>query len=116
MNIEEFYDADERRRDSQELEFGNEWHDASGNRFDLSYVVATGELYMMSAPEGEIYEDPFGDMEVMKEPVAALSVEVLGVIASADEVHRALSGWEQAMGQPNSLQWLRSRVGSASGS
>ena len=53
MNIEEFYDADERRRESPELELGNEWRDADGYRYDLSYVVDTGELYSMAAPEGD---------------------------------------------------------------
>ena len=113
VNIEEFYEADERRRDSEELELGSEWRDAAGRRFDLSYVVDTGELYLMSAPEGEAYEDPFGDIGVMPEQVAALRVEVLGTMPSVDDVHQALAGWEQAMGQPDSVGWLRERVAGA---
>jgi len=110
VNIEEFYDADERRRESLELELGNEWRDASGHRFDLSYVVATGELYSMSAPEAEIYEDPFGDMVSMKEPADALTVEVLAVVPTADELHQLLDGWQDAMANPSSLEWVRERV------
>ncbi len=110
MNIEEFYDADERRRESQELELGNEWRDAAGHRFDLSYVVDTGELYSMAAPEGEVYEDPFGDMGVMPEQVGALTVEVLAVVPTTDEVHQLLDGWQDAMSRPASLDWVRDRV------
>lgn len=110
MNIEEFYDADERRRESQELELGNEWTDAAGHRFDLSYVVDTGELYSMAAPEGEVYEDPFGDMGVMPERVEALTVEVMAIVPTADEVHQLLDGWQDAMSAPNSLEWVRERM------
>ena len=52
MDIEEFYDADPRRRESEEIEFGREWSDASGMRTELSWVAATGELYAMAEPAG----------------------------------------------------------------
>jgi hypothetical protein len=32
MDIEEFYQADERRRRSEEVEIGTDWHDADGAR------------------------------------------------------------------------------------
>ena len=110
MNIEEFYEADERRRESQELELGNEWRDTRGYRYDLSYVVDTGELYSMASPEGDTYEDPFGDMAVMPEPIEALAVEVLAVIPTTDELHSALAGWQDEMTKPNSIEWVRTRV------
>ena len=47
MDIEEFYSADERRRRSAEVEFGNNWFDAKGSRYELSWVEDTGELYAM---------------------------------------------------------------------
>ncbi len=63
MDIEQFYSADERRRESEEIELGTEWHDSTGARYELSWVVATGELYMMLEPVvGGLYEDPFGDV------------------------------------------------------
>ena len=39
-----------------------------------------------------------------------LQVEVLGVIPDAGRVDRVLAGWEQAMGQADSLAWLRARL------
>src|SRR5271170_6578116 len=109
MNIEEFYDQDERRRESEEIELGSEWHDTAGLRYDLSYVVATGELYLMSAPDAEMIEDPFGDIAVDTEPVDALTVDVIAVVPTTDELHLALTGWEESMLQPSSLDWLTSR-------
>ncbi len=50
MDIEEFYEADERRRRSEEVEIGTEWHDADGARYELSWVADTGELYVMREP------------------------------------------------------------------
>jgi hypothetical protein len=110
MNIEEFYDQDARRRESEEIELGGSWHDAAGQRFVLSYVVDTGEVYLMSAPDTEMIEDPFGDIAVQHEPVEALIVDVIAHVPSTDELHRALSGWEDAMQTPSSVEWLRSRL------
>jgi hypothetical protein len=110
MNIEEFYDQDERRRESQEIELGSAWHDAAGRRFELSYVVDTGEVYLMSAPDTKMIEDPFGDIAVDHEPVDALTVDVIAMVPSADELHRALSGWEDAMPTSSSVDWLRSNL------
>ena len=50
MNIEEFYEADERRRRSEEIELGTEWHDRDGVRHEVSWVADTGELYVMREP------------------------------------------------------------------
>ena len=42
MDIEEFYSADERRRQSAEVEFGTNWFDAKGSRYEISWVEDTG--------------------------------------------------------------------------
>ena len=111
MHIEDFYDQDERRRESEELELGNDWHDASGHRFEFNYVVDTGEAYLMSAPDTElIVADPFGDVAVGSEPVEALTVDVLATVPTADDLHRLLMGWEDAMTRPASGEWLRARL------
>jgi hypothetical protein len=110
LNIEDFYEANERRRESRELELGSEWHDASGRRFELNYVVDTGEVYLMSAPEAELIEDPFGDIAVDNEPVEDLDVEVIAVVPTADLLHQALSGWEAKMPTPASTVWLREQL------
>jgi hypothetical protein len=111
MDIEEFYDADPRRRESEETEFGREWSDANGMRTELSWVADTGELYAMAEPAGSVEMDPVGDTRVDDLPTEALQVEVLGVVPDRAQVERLLSGWEGAMEQgPNSLQWVRDRI------
>lgn len=81
MDIEQFYSADERRRQSAELEFGTDWFDAKGNRYELSWVEDTGELYAMLelVPEADSWT-PFGDVEVEKIPVDRVIVTVIADI------------------------------------
>jgi hypothetical protein len=111
MDIEEFYDADPRRRESEEIEFGREWSDANGMRTELSWVAATGELYAMAEPAGSVEMDPFGDTRVDDLPTDALTVEILGVVTDRAAVDQLLAGWEGAMDKkPNSLQWVRDRL------
>jgi hypothetical protein len=111
MDIEEFYDQNEQRRGSEELELGAEWQDAAGHRFELNYVVDTAEAYLMAMPDAEIIEDPFGDMAVdSDEPVEELTVEVLASVPTVDVLHDALRGWEEEMLKPSSLEWLRAAL------
>ena len=111
MDIEEFYDADPRRRESEETEFGREWSDASGMRTELSWVADTGELYAMAEPAGSVEMDPLGDTRVDDLPTEAVTVEILGVVADRAAVDQLLAGWEGAMDKkPNSLQWVRDRI------
>jgi hypothetical protein len=111
MDIEEFYDADPRRRESEEIELGREWSDANGMRTELSWVVDTGELYAMAEPAGSVEMDPFGDTRVDDLPTESVTVEILGKIATREEVDQLLAGWEAAMDKsPNSIQWVRDRV------
>lgn len=112
MDIEEFYDADPRRRESEEIEYGRDWSDASGTRVEVSYVVDTGELYSMQEPNAPIYMDPVGDTIEQDLPMEALGVVVLAVIPTRDEVDRLLDGWQQAMTGPNSIEWVRGKVAS----
>ena len=111
MDIEEFYDADPRRRESEEIEFGREWSDADGMRTELSWVADTGELYAMAEPAGSVEMDPGGDTRVDDLPVEALTVELLGTVPTRDEIDQLLAGWEDVMEQgPNSIQWVRDRL------
>lgn len=111
VDIEEFYDADERRRESEEIELGSEWRDERGNVYELNYVVDTGELYLMAMPGAELIEDPFGDIAVdPEEPVDELTVELVASVPTVDEVHQALQGWEDEVASPNSVAWLRARL------
>jgi hypothetical protein len=111
MDIEEFYDADPRRRESEEIEFGREWSDPKGMRTELSWVEATGELYAMAEPAGSVEMDPLGDTRVDDLPTELVTVEILGTVPAREDVDQLLAGWEDAMGKgPNSIQWVRDRV------
>jgi hypothetical protein len=113
VDLEQFYEADPRRRHSEELEFGTDWEE-SGARTQVSWVEATGELYAMRDPLGHLDSDIFGGMSV--EPVAdkELTIEVLGTVTGRDAIAAVMSGWETAMaGGENSLAWVRGRVAHA---
>ena len=101
MDIEEFYDANELRRQSAEFEFGENWTDDLGRVHELSWVETTGELYLMGTPNEVV-----GVAPVDGELYPALAVTVLGTVASHGQVEATLVGWETAMDGPNSIAWL----------
>jgi hypothetical protein len=111
MDIEEFYSSEERRRRSAEVELGTDWFDAKGNRYELSWVEDTGELYTMLelTPEADSFT-PFGDIEVEKIPVDRVLVMVVGYIDSLTEVERVLSGWPERMAEPDGITWVAERL------
>jgi hypothetical protein len=109
MDIESFYEQNEARRESAEFEFGSEWSDASDNEYELSWVEATGELYLMVEPEAVVNEDIFGDFLVSDEMISDLTVVVIGKVASLAALEDQILGWEDAMLEENSLSWLYER-------
>src|SRR5690242_10975640 len=113
VDLEQFYDADPRRRHSEELEFGTDWHEGRA-RTQVSWVEATGELYAMRDPLGGLATDFIGDMRATPVTDEQLTIEVLGTISGRDAVAAVMSGWEQAMpAGPDSLAWVRDRVARA---
>ncbi len=110
MDIEGFYDADERRRHSEEISFGRDWTDAAGRRWELNWVADTGEVYAMFEPSEPIGMDPLGDTWVPELPMDEVTVEILGTIEGEEAVQQAFAGWEPAMSGPDSLSWARERV------
>ena len=114
MDIEQFYSADERRRQSAEVEFGNNWFDILGNRYELSWIEDTGELYAMLelVPEADSWT-PFGDVEVEHVPVDSLVVTVLGTVPTRDEIEALLDGWADHMSGPDGVHWVADRLQAA---
>lgn len=116
VDIEEFYDADPRRRSSAEIEFGAEWRDAHGVRFEVSWVQDTGELYVMREPAPEGWATPFGGIHVRhahgtdEKEIAGMAVVVVAKIEARDRVEALLAGWEEAMGAHDSVSWLAERL------
>jgi hypothetical protein len=110
VNIEEFYSADERRRDSEEIELGTDWHDKDGARYELSWVVDTGELYTMLEPNGGLFSDPFGDVYEVPESASELTVAVVGWIPDRAKLDEVLAGWTTEMDKPESISWVAARL------
>ena len=109
MDLETFYESNEARRESAEFEYGDDWTDAEGNHYELSWVEATGELYLMVEPDAVVNEDIFGDFLVSDGPVSDLTVVVIGKVDSHAALEDTLQGWEDAMLEENSLAWLYER-------
>jgi hypothetical protein len=109
MDIESFYEQNEARRESAEFEFGSEWSDPSDNEYELSWVEATGELYLMVEPDAIVNEDIFGDFYVQDEMISDLTVVIIGKAPSLAGLEDTLRGWEDAMLEENSLAWLYER-------
>jgi len=110
MNIEEFYEADERRRRSEEIELGSEWLDRDGVRHEVSWIADTGELYVMREPAPRIAEDLFGDEFSGSLPLDAVTVAMVGWIPTRDRLEEVLAGWQDAMTGAESLSWLAARL------
>ena len=110
MDIEGFYRADERRRRSEEVEFGTDWHDSAKARYEVSWVADTGELYVMREPTTLSVEDPFGDVFRGTVPVGDLTVAVVGWVPDRDDMEQVMAGWEEAITAPDSISWLAGRL------
>ena len=105
MDIDEFYEADPRRRSSAELELGTEWLDADGIRHELNYVEDTGELYVLREPAPHVTEDPFGGLFVKAPPgyEHKMTVHIIASIPTKDELHtdpRRVAGPHVRPGRP----------------
>ena len=113
MDIEQFYDADPRRRPSTEVEFGTEWRDSLGVRYELNWIADTGELYTMREPVPPEWEDPFGGIHVRSgdsAPTDGMTVSVIASVSTRERVEEVLRGWEKAIDEQNSISWLVDRL------
>jgi hypothetical protein len=113
VDIEQFYDADERRRESREIELGTEWRDSHGVRYELNWIEDTAELYVMMEPPPPAWEGPFGDIHVRtgdNAPVTGMIVFVVAHIGSHGRLEEVLEGWQAAMGRPDGVHWLAERL------
>ncbi len=112
MDIDEFYEADPRRRASAELEMGSEWLDRDRVRHELNYVEDTGELYVLREPSPHVREDPFGGLHVSAPPGYdnKMTVHVIAIVPDKDTLHRILDGWQDHMTSDEGAQWLGDRL------
>ncbi|MCA1656835.1 MAG: hypothetical protein LC713_03850 [Actinobacteria bacterium] len=110
MDIEEFYDGDDRRRTSDELQFGEDWHDGHGRRYELNWIADTGEVFVMADDPPPVWSDPFGDLVSLRTGSDQLGVRVLTVIHDREDLTGRLEGWEEAMALPDGVAWLVERL------
>ena len=110
MNIEEFYEADPRRRSSDEENLGRDWLDDAGRRYELNWVVDTGELYLMAEPTEPVEMDPLGDSFVPDMPVELITVEILATIVDRAALEATLADWSDAMEGADGVGWIRARL------
>jgi hypothetical protein len=89
----EFYDADRRRRDSDELDYGVHWWDGKRGSARLTWVKSTGELIAV-----------FGGRKGKGQ------VELITTIPYQLEVERRLRNWPYGGYSKNSLRWARRRA------
>jgi hypothetical protein len=113
VDIGQFYDADDRRRQSVEIELGTEWRDAHSVRYELNWIQDTGELYVMLEPPAPGWEGPFGDIHVQtgdKAPIDGMTVIVIAHIDSHDRLEQVLDGWQAAIEGDDGVSWLADRL------
>jgi hypothetical protein len=115
MNIHEYYATDERRRSSEEVEYGDGWTDSADVHatYRIHWVAATGEIYAVREPHpGGILARYLDEVDVDQADVDALTVDILGVL-DGPAAARALAGWPEVMEHRDSLTWARDRVRTA---
>jgi hypothetical protein len=115
VNIHEFYEADPRRRDSDEREYGDGWTEQRDPHatYRISRIIDTGEVYAVREPHpGGILARYLDELRIDQADVNELTVEILGTFTE-DGIDDALAGWQRAMGRHNSLDWARARLAPA---
>jgi hypothetical protein len=95
-SLARFYNADERRIASRELDVGLWWREhADGPLHRAAWVSDTGELYLVRL-------GPVADGGGL--------VEVLAIVEDRELLEDVLEGWRERCGEPWSLAWLRERT------
>ncbi len=95
-SLARFYNADERRINSRELDVGLWWReDIDSPLHRAAWVSDTGELYLVRL-------GPAGD--------GGGQVEVLARVDGRERLESMLEGWRERCGRPRSLTWLRERA------
>ena len=109
--IEAYYAADERRRDSEEADYGIDWQ-LSGweHRWRVSYVRNTGEVFAVH--QGHVVGPVFMLGHVPPDPVGGRGRDTL-FYRTLDDI---LSGWPEHCSREDGLNWLRDCLANAGAS
>ena len=99
--LEAYYAADERRRRSEEADYGVYWRLHGWEyRWRVSYVRHTGEIY--AVPEGAMIGPVFMLSRVPSHPVGGLGRDSL-FYRTLDDI---LSGWAEYCSRQDGLGWV----------
>lgn len=111
-DLDRFYELDERRRRSPEVDYGVwwRWH---GCNYRITWVEATGELIAVRLGPTQVRR--IGGVSHADGLLALfagepMDVYVLATLADRDTAERVLEGWADACGQPDSLAWVARRL------
>jgi hypothetical protein len=96
-SITAFTSAAQARISSRERDFGLAWRDG-GAVYRAAWIADTGELYVV---------------QLGSPATGGGHVELLVAGASMERVARALAGWRDVCGRPDSMAWLRERAARA---
>lgn len=95
-SLASFYNADDRRIHSRELDVGLWWReDLDGPLHRAAWVSDTGELYLVRLGPAD---DGGGQ------------VQVLATVSDSEQLDSMLAGWRERCGEPGSLSWLCQRA------
>lgn len=103
--IDDFYNADENRKYSGEVDYGGYWRlDPWHGRWRVSYIEKTGEIYAVCSENrgsGPVLVLGFIPPDVVADRRKELYYRTLDSI---------LKGWPEHCSKPNSLQWIKKRL------
>jgi hypothetical protein len=118
LTIHGFYTTDPRRQ-GPDRKFGSAWQDPRDPKcdHDVFWVPGTGELVAMRTPRPGmpvaigVYSDTDASTSIYtpESQGAAYTVEILGHLTE-DEVDALMDGWEQALAEGATLDWIRQRI------
>jgi hypothetical protein len=98
LTLNAFYSADRRRLRSRERDVGLAWRAEDGITFRAAWVQETGEVYLVrhGAPTA-----------------GGGRVDLLARRFGLGELQRAIHGYRDVCGRPDSLSWFLNRTGMA---
>ena len=92
VDLEDFYEQDKARLLSEEILFGSTWTDEINSFYELSWIVDTGELYLMIFPDHYLSLYSFGKFMTDDEVkyILDMTVIVIAIVNSESEIKEKL--------------------------
>ena len=105
-----FLDGDRRRTVASEIEYGDRWT-KRGRRFELVWYPGTGELCLLDRQRHRVrIREALFSFGGGSGALNDVRVAPLGIMRTRRGIDELLDGWQTAMRQPESLDWLDTRL------